>query len=57
MKKLNVRFERDKKSDDIDIVIRASERDEQVEALLRSLSVTDNPTLTLLDKNNCSCRS
>lgn len=55
MKKLNVRFERDKKSDDIDIVIRASERDEQVEALLRSLSVTDKPTLTLLDKNNCSC--
>ncbi len=54
MKKLNVRFERDKKAKDIDILIKASEEDEQVKALVESLSNSETDTLTLLDANNCA---
>lgn len=53
MKKVNVRFERDKKLSDIDIVIRASEHDEQIKALTESLSRRDTVRLTVLDRNGC----
>ena len=34
MKKINVRFERDKTTDDIDVVIRAAEKDDQIVSLI-----------------------
>ena len=55
MKKINVRFEKDKTTDDIDIVIRAAEKDDQVVSLIEKLSARESVKLTLLDRNNCSC--
>lgn len=55
MKKMNVRFERDKTLSGIDIVIRADERDAQVEALIEQLSRRNEPKLTLLDGDGCTC--
>ena len=55
MKKINVRFERDKTTDDIDVVIRASEKDDQIVSLIEKLSTRESVKLTVLDRNNCSC--
>ena len=55
MKKINVRFERDKTKDDIDVVIRASEKDDQILSLIEKLSTRESVKLTVLDRNNCSC--
>ena len=55
MKKINVRFEMDKTTDDIDVVIRASEKDDQIVSLIEKLSTRESVKLTLLDRNNCSC--
>ena len=55
MKKINVRFERDKTTDDIDVVIRASEKDDQILSLIEKLSARESVKLTLLDRDNCSC--
>ena len=55
MKKINVRFERDKTTDDIDVVIRASEKDDQILSLIEKLSTRESVKLTVLDRNNCSC--
>ncbi len=55
MKKLNVRFERDENANDIDIIIRAREQDEQIRALIESLTkfeAAKPETLTLLDSEN-----
>ena len=54
MKKIRIRFEKDQSIDDIDIVIRANERDEQVNALIKSLSQRKSQKLTVLDRDNCS---
>lgn len=55
MKKINVRFERDKTKDDIDVVIRAAEKDDQILSLIEKLSTGESVKLTLLDRDNCSC--
>ncbi|MBQ6153350.1 MAG: LytTR family transcriptional regulator DNA-binding domain-containing protein [Ruminococcus sp.] len=55
MKKMNVRFEQDKTLGDIDIVIRASEQDEQVKALVESLSRQKSAKLTVFDRDGCTC--
>ena len=55
MKKINVRFEVDKTTDDIDVVIRAAEKDDQIVSLIEKLSTRGSVKLTLLDRNNCSC--
>ena len=55
MKKINVRFERDKTTDDIDVVIRAAEKDDQIVSLIEKLSTRESVKLTVLDRNNCSC--
>ena len=55
MKKINVRFERDQSTDDIDVVIRASEKDDQILSLIEKLSTRESVKLTVLDRNNCSC--
>lgn len=55
MKKINVRFERDDSRKDIDIVIYADRQDEQVCALLESLSRSESEKLTVLDRDNCTC--
>ena len=55
MKKINVRFERDKTTDDIDIVIRSAEKDDQVVSLIEKLSARESVKLTLLDRDNGSC--
>lgn len=54
MKKIKIRFEKDQSIDGIDIVIRANERDEQVDALIESLSQRKSQKLTVLDRDNCS---
>ena len=55
MKKINVRFERDKTLGEIDIVIRADCQDAQVDALIDSLTQSDSAKFTVLDSSNCSC--
>ena len=55
MKKINVRFEKDKTTDDIDVVIRAAEKDDQIVSLIEKLSARESVKLTLLDRDNCSC--
>ena len=55
MKKINVLFERDKTTDDIDVVIRAAEKDDQIVSLIEKLSTRESVKLTVLDRNNCSC--
>ena len=55
MKKINLRFEQDKTLKEIDVVIRASEKDSDVQMLIDQLSQNMPHKLTVLDKNNCSC--
>ena len=55
MKKIKVRFERDSKLSHIDVVIRAAEQDDQVRALIESLSHSEAEKLTVLDRDNCPC--
>lgn len=55
MKKINVRFERDKTTDDIDVVIHASEKDDQIVSLIEKLSIKEASKLTVFDRDNCSC--
>ena len=52
MKKLKLRFERDKTLDEIEIIVRAAEKDAQVTALLESLSKDEPVKLTVLDSGN-----
>ncbi len=51
MKKYNIRFERDPSLSEIDIVIRAPEKDDTVTALMEKLSVLPPDTLTVFDGN------
>ena len=53
MKKVNVRFEQDETLDSIEIIVRASERDEQVGALIDSLTRREPAKLSVLDRDNC----
>ena len=53
VKKIKVRFEADELHD-IDIVIRARERDAQVNKLIESLTQRENPKLIALDQNDCT---
>lgn len=55
MKKLKVRFERDKTVKDIEVVIRANEEDEQVKSLIKNLTRSESYKITLLDSDNCTC--
>ena len=55
MKKINIRFERDKTLDGIDIVIRAAENDSDVEAIIAQLPQSAPRKLTVLDRDGCSC--
>ena len=53
MKKINVRFEKEKTLNGIEIVIRADKRDEQINALIERLTHNETVRLTVLDNNNC----
>lgn len=53
MKKIRVRFEQEKTIDGIEIVIRADKRDEQINALIESLTRKEPVRLTVLDSDNC----
>lgn len=55
MKQINIRFEQDKTLDNIDIVIRASERDVDVEKLMAQFSQNTPQKLTVLDRDECTC--
>ena len=55
MKKINDHFEADKTIDDVELVIRAAEKDDQIVSLIEKLSARGSVKLTLLDRNNCSC--
>ena len=55
MKKLNVRFERDETLDDIDIVIRASEKDSEIDSLITRLTQNNRQQLSVFDRNGCTC--
>ena len=55
MKKINVRFEKEKALNDIEIVIRADKRDEQINALIEKLTQNETVRLTVLDMDNCPC--
>ena len=53
MKKIHVRFEQEKGLDDIEIVIRAGERNAQIDNLIESLSHRGSEKLTVLNQENC----
>ena len=55
MKQINIRFEQDKTLDNIDIIIRASEKDSDVSLLIAQLSQNMPQKLTVLDRDECSC--
>ena len=55
MKKIRIWFEQVGVSDRIDVIIRASERDEQVTEMLESFSGRRNESFTVLDGNKCPC--
>ena len=55
MKKINVRFEADKTIDDVEIVIRAAEKDDQIVSLIEKLSADESVKLASVDGNTCSC--
>ena len=55
MKQINIRFEQDKTLDNIDIVIRASEKDINVDNLIAQLSQNMPKKLTVLDRDECAC--
>ena len=55
MKRINVRFERDKTLDTIDVVIRSGERDAQVDEIIESLTRRESAKLTALDTENRLC--
>ena len=52
MKKLKLRFEQDKTLDEIEIIVRAAEKDAQVTALLESFAKVEPIKLTVLDIGN-----
>lgn len=56
MKKLNVRFECDPSLEDIEVTVRASERDAEAEALLERLSGLPPDLLTVADAAGALCR-
>ncbi len=55
MKKINIRFEQDKTLDRIDVVIRAGQKDRDVEKLISQLSQNQPQKLTVLDRDECPC--
>ena len=55
MKKINIRFEPDDSSEQIDVIIRASEKDAQVYQIIESLNSSRTEKYTVLDKNKCPC--
>ena len=55
MKKINIRFEQDKTLNGIDVVIRASEKDNAVDLLMSRLSQNTPQKLTVLDRSGCPC--
>ena len=55
MKEINIRFERDKTLDGIDVIFRAGEKDAEVEALMQQLIRNMPQKLTVLDREDCPC--
>lgn len=55
MKKIRIRFEQAVDSDQIEIIIRASERDKQTAQIIESLSACENEKFTVLDSSKCPC--
>lgn len=55
MKEINIRFERDKTLDSIDVVFRASEKSGEVEQLMKQLAQNLPQKMTVLDRNGCPC--
>ena len=55
MIKINVRFERDQSTDDIDVVIRAAEKDDQILSLIEKLAkLSRKPDLNTSEKLTAS---
>ena len=55
MKKINILFEPDETSDQINIIVRASEMDSQVSQLIEKLKESRIERITVLDSNKCPC--
>ena len=55
MKKINILFEQDDTSDEINIIVRASEMDSQVSQLIEKLKESRTERITVLDSNKCPC--
>lgn len=55
MKEINIRFERDKTLDGIDVVVRANEQDKEVDQLMRRIAQNLPQKLTVLDRDGCPC--
>lgn len=53
MKKINVRFEKEKTLGEIEIVIRADRRDGQIDSLIEALTHHEPVRLTALGQDNC----
>ena len=55
MKKINILFEPDETSDQINIIVRASEMDSQVSQIIEMLNDSRIERFTVLDGNKCPC--
>ena len=55
MKRLRLRFKVEESIDYIDILIRASEKDEDISELVRRIKPSDSQQLTVLDEYDRSC--
>lgn len=55
MKKINIHFEPDETSDQINITVRASEMDSQVSQIIEMLNDSRIERFTVLDSNKCPC--
>lgn len=55
MKRINILFEPDATSDQINIIVRASEMDSQVSQIIEMLNDSRIERFTVLDSNKCPC--
>lgn len=55
MKRINILFEPDETSDQINIIVRASEMDSQVSQIIEMLNDSRIERFTVLDSNKCPC--
>ena len=55
MKKINIRFEQDSSLEQIEVIVRAKDRDAQVSGIIESIAGKKPQSFTVIDSNKCPC--